>query len=834
MTLLVKSSLKVLLLAGAVFGISLTAPADEAGERALGDKAFQADDYHRAVSFYESALALADAGNKPEAWAENALRLGRAKLFTGDFDGAAKILDEFRKRNPVLSAGTLPGDLMAARGDFDGALKFFSALEKSTYESLALEAKFRKGCVLAGKKMYAGALKTFEELLAFEPAKNYDFYRLLRREYIYVLIKSGNLAKANEVIEKVKKSDSSPELKIIEHLALTSAGNIKVFKDVWEKLLFGETPRPQLRIVELLTSAADIADKDGDDALAIMMLKRALDYAPGERVRQELFKRIINLQSSCDIPGAGETAAEYISVFPDAADSGKVVINVAKLLTANKLHKKALDMLTRIVNNNKVSVADRMSAADTGIAVAEAAKDTQSALFLYGFLIKNSSDTASAVRNMRRYAGYLQRINDLKGSQIQLINAVSKAAGSEKDELLYMLLEVSSAIGDDAKILQTSNILLESKVPLHLACAGYEIGRLEEKNGKYAAARENFLRAAKINDGGKYSVPATYSAALMAFKMKDFRTAADEFVSFAAKNGSLAHAADALYLAADAFNRTGNAAKAREYSEVLLKKYPSSKVSAFKIMQLASERADAGDIHGAVSELEELENSFASDSAIVSEAMLMRARCARRTGNNEAALKISLLIMQNHPLVRAAAEAAMIAGDSEYAMAHYSEAEKYYRRAGNAGGITGEVAAGKLADCQISGFNAKTRTSLAETIELCDKLTTSAKLPGIRLNARYKLGLCHELTGNFEAALQAYEKVIYDALHNKAQGIPVERQWCQRAMESALELLQSKRSSRSLQRGMRLISNMETLGFGGADFDTLRRDFRKKISSKRR
>ena len=108
----------------------ITVAADELSEKRLGDAALSVGDYRNAISSYESALVLANDANNAEIWAESALKLGFARLCDGNLTGARAIYNEFRRRNPLRSAGTLHGDLLAAEGKYLEAERFFSTLMK--------------------------------------------------------------------------------------------------------------------------------------------------------------------------------------------------------------------------------------------------------------------------------------------------------------------------------------------------------------------------------------------------------------------------------------------------------------------------------------------------------------------------------------------------------------------------------------------------------------------------------------------------------------------------------------------------------------------------------
>ena len=103
--------------------------ADEEAQRRLGDVAFYAGDYRNAVSCYTSAMKLADEEKNADAWAASALNLATASLHLGEKERAREIYEEFRKRNPLRSAGTLEGDLLAAEGKYAEAEKFLQELQ---------------------------------------------------------------------------------------------------------------------------------------------------------------------------------------------------------------------------------------------------------------------------------------------------------------------------------------------------------------------------------------------------------------------------------------------------------------------------------------------------------------------------------------------------------------------------------------------------------------------------------------------------------------------------------------------------------------------------------
>ena len=299
--------------------------ADEASQRRLGDAALYAGDYRNAISSYRSALTLADREGNPDGWAASALNLGVALLHNGDTEAARKIYEEFRRRYPLRSAGTLPGDLLVAEGKYDEAEKFFRSLLAGDTTS-ADATTFSLATMYMKTGNPAKAYKLFASLAA---KKDSPWHQSAVNEMIYALIRQKKPAEAVAKIGAIPPAERNVDVELLLYMAEAHSGKISNLKKNFQPFLEKMPPSPHIRVLEMLSTAADAADRAGDHAFASDILRQAGKFTMEKSIRQELHRRLILNALKYDLKEAAAEVRSFASQYPDAADRAQAVLKVA-------------------------------------------------------------------------------------------------------------------------------------------------------------------------------------------------------------------------------------------------------------------------------------------------------------------------------------------------------------------------------------------------------------------------------------------------------------------------------------------------------------------------
>jgi thioredoxin-like negative regulator of GroEL len=226
-------------------------------EHKLADTAYAAGDYANAVSGYRSATRLADEQKDVEQWARSALKLADSMLRHGDINGARGIYQEFRQRNPLRSAGTLPGDLLSAEGKYVDAEKFLIALEQSNPE-FADAALFSRGMV----KMRSGDIAEAYKIFAGLAKRTSPWAQQARYEMIYALIHLGKSGEALAELGNIPAAERSGYWELYHFLIDAHSGKCAELKKNFDKFIEKQPSYPAARLMELLAAAANAAVKN--------------------------------------------------------------------------------------------------------------------------------------------------------------------------------------------------------------------------------------------------------------------------------------------------------------------------------------------------------------------------------------------------------------------------------------------------------------------------------------------------------------------------------------------------------------------------------------------
>ncbi len=810
-----------------IYGVAVAA--DELSEKRLGDAALSVGDYRNAIASYESSLILADDAGNSEIWAESALKLGFARLCDGNLTGARAIYNEFRRRNPLRSAGTLPGDLLAAEGKYKEAELFFTTLIAND-PVLADAATFSRGMLKLRTGNLPEAYKLFM-LLAEKSSSDLKYPAV--NEAVYILIRMGKAAAAFAELGRIPADKRNSEWELLRYFAEAESGKVDEFKSVFNTFMEKQPPRPHSRLVELLSAAGRTAVKNGDDQFAVECLTHAVEFAQEEALKRELLRRLINVYAEKSPLQALQQAEKYVSLFPSADDSATVLLNIGKLLVEKGEYGKAFQIFQQASQNSLLKEHDRLSGAAEAISVAEKIRKSPDVTSFYRMLT-TQTDVKKRLFWQVQYSRYLEKHKKYAEAQKVLQQALETAPAEMKEKQHFDLLNFFIRTGDTSGVRREADFLAGSMKPLYQATANFELGKIYEQQGDFAESRKFYLSAGKFTDT-PLMMPALFSAAIMAYKMQQYSVAAGELETLAEKYPDYSRSPEALFHAFEAYSSAGNSKAGAAVAEKLKKHYAQSDALAVFFIRQALQRGNEGDLSGAIADLEKVEETFAK-SALAQEAAMHKAIFLERYGSSDEALKIFIELLSGKGSVQIAAESAIRAGEILSRRNKFTEAKKLFTLAAekNASPLFSDVAQIRAVDCVLAQ-NSADQALLKETAVKCEKIAAGTKFPEIRLQALYKLGLVREQSGEYEKAVSAYEKLIYAALDIRKNGVNPDPQWCIRAVESALQLISGNRRMGALQRGMQLIDRFSTLKVVDAEeISQLKKSFRNQLKTRRR
>ena len=805
--------------------------ADEAAQRRLGDAAFYAGDYRNAISSYTSALVLADRENDPDGWAASALNLGVAYLHNGNIAGARLIYDEFRRRYPLRSAGTLPGDLLAAEGKYQEAEEFFRALLKSDPQA-ADATSFSLAAMYMKTGQVEKACRIFGEL-----AKKQDspWHISAINENIYALIRLGRYPDAIATVGSIPVEKRNADVELLLYLAEVNSGNIANLKKNFREFLDKMPPVPHVRLMELLSRASDEAYRKKDYRFAVDALRGALGFASDPAVKQQLHRQLIKILLPVEPEKEVSEVLSYLRLYPDASDRMDLLLYAANKLHEKQLYAPALELYYTGAAGN-FTMDEKVRAVSGAVTTAEAVKDFAALKRCNDFLNANLPLSAQLPWQLR-YAAFLEK-NGKKDQALaklsllwqQLADAkLVKEAERAALELMNFHLRNKDLVSGG----KWADKLEKSSIPAYAAAAAVVNGRLLESQTRYESAREKFLAAVKAGD--TETVPeAKFMAALMAYKSFDYPAAAAEFADCAVKFPEFFRAPEALFMAADIYSSINNTVKADAAADLLQQKYPRSQALAALVLRNASERGYSGDHAGAVRELEELEKNF-KGAPVAEEAMLLRAVFLDKSGDSAGAMALfKKLHNSSRDVLRA--ESMLRSSDILFRQEKLSEAKAGFLAAAAAapGTVFSDIAAGRAGDCDLAGKTLPAPDVLSNCAANFLELAKKTAFPQLRLQAYCKAGIANEQAGKAAEALKCYEQTIYAAQDMINQGLIPEPQWCVRSCEAALHILAVTGESGALQRGLRLIERTGSLMIPEPGFAVRMKDnFRKQLKQRR-
>lgn len=816
---------------GLLFLFGAPASADEATERRLGDDAFASGDYENAARFYSSARVLA--GGNLREWGADTLALARTRLHAGDLEEARRLLEEFRSKLPAESAGLLPGQLLLAERRYPEAESFFRSLRKSASDPATVGAarlalaftRLRKGDPAGAAGEYA-AIETENADL---PAVARD----ARLGRIYALLQAGRQEEARQLFEERRFADEAPrEYVQLEAAAALKRKDLKAFLSSWETLEKNPRRYPDALMFDLASEGADLAAGAGDSAFAGRLLNTAFELAGNDQERQNILRRLINLQAKSDPVRAAATLERYLDFFPDAPDRTSLLMQGARLLAGAGRNPEAIALFARITGDNRIPVRFRLEAAQEAAELARRSGDAATELRMLRYLVEQAETPAQRQRgNYLLGEHYFREKNYAKAEEF--FRKVEKEGGEQSEAARYWLLHSLFHLKRYKDALPVATQLHDSKNPEYAAEADYYRALLLEKNGELAAARSEYQKFIMLHPKSARVPAATYSAADLAYRQREFAAAAGGFRRYAELAPKAEDAPVALYRAVQAAYFGGMAGEMALALSALDNGYPDSPGAVEARLQIAGSLLRDGRPDEAEKMIQLLASSRrAADPEVAAELLYLRAGLAVAREKPEEALKLYREILDRYVTSGFGADAAFAAGGLLADSGDYAEALKFYRRAKELrpSGVFGDACSGRIADCRYSLYSETLDPAdLAAAVDLYRKLSEKAGDGRIRLQSLYKLGKSLELSGESGAALAAYDRLLYLARDQRRSGISPDPVWTGKAAYAACLAYLKEGSPQGAASALRAMAMLKELNLPvGEEFDRIREEIKRK------
>ncbi len=824
---------------GALFFAS-TQPlcADESSERRLGEEALAAGDYRSAAGFFAAARKLA--GNDADKWGRNTLSLADVKLREDNLEEAKRLLDEYRNRLPLRTAGMLPGQILMAEKRYQEAEDFFTTLaSEATDPNDACAAGIGVGEAKLRRGDLKGALEKFEQI----ENENADLPQWARKAHearIYALIESGELDAAAKLLQagKFRSDDPTQWTRLELFLHLRSKAFAK-FNQSWQELRKPGWKNPDTVLQLLAVGGARLATESKQLKAAAELWQDAFNLADTDPERQTALRELINLQAETEPQQAAETIRQYLSYFPDAPDRAGLLMRGARLLTRTGDGKQAIEFYSRITGDNRIPSSSRLAAAREAAVAATQAKLPAAAETMFRYLIDQAETSTQKLEGHLLLGEHFFRQGTF-AEAVKQLQTVSDANGANAESARFWLLQSLIPLDRYDEAAPIAEKLRDAKEPKHRIAAEYFRAYLLEKRGQSAAARSEYERFLILHPESKFVPAAMLAAAELALTLRDFPAAANGFFRYAAQTPTPADAPRALYLAMQAGSFGDRQDEVEKALKLLDEKFPNSTAGIEARLQLADNLQASGNNSAAEAQLAELEKREAAvkNPEVAAEILYRRAKIAAALKTPEEARKMLETLLKDHPASSFAPDAALLAGNIESDAGRYPTALAFYTKARELqpNGLFGQIATGRVADIRYSIY-AETLdpADLKVAAELYEELAQNESNPLLMLQSFYKLGKCRELSDDPEGALEAYNRVLYQALDQKRNGITPDPAWTGKAAYAAALIYLKPGTPTGARNAQRVIWILEELQLPtGEDFARIRQEIQRKYKLQRK
>lgn len=783
-----------------------------------------------AEKLYSKAMELGS--DDLHLWGNCVLRLGTLALQQEDISGAKAMLEKFRKRIPAGSAGTLPGEIMAAENDLAGAEKEFRALIANKDIS-STHARYCLAGVLMRSRRFAEALEIYTSLLkSGEPVgRKAEYARIL------LLLETGKFTEAEEFIEKALLNGKDRNFEKLRLLCAIKKGDLEFLKKNW-KLGEHELLRSDEFMCSLAEAAAELAAKKGEFKFAAERCEEAFAFASKPETKRDIIRKLFDNCAHFDAQTAAQTAEKYSKLFPEASDRALLLIKSGELLTAAGKPQEAVKVFSSVVDEKEFTPEERCSAAFGGAAAAEAAGVWSDVESLFEKCVSLSSSPSSRDEAKLKYAGFFMRRREFARADAILSElAAGERLNSTKELAAYRLLQSKSMQNAlSGKELSFAETLSRSENKTYAEFAAFVTAEIFLITGKKSAeVRRKYLDFISAYPESQYVSQSHFQAARLAGKEGNYAAAAKEFVAFADKYPKHPNTGAARFFALDYFCRAGMRAEAEQELKKLSTLSGGDDAFTAGVLTLSEYLLGENKAKEALTLVLDYSSEGKNPQLNSrSDIIFLTARIHFRLGEFDLALsgldKMEKLSADRTVL----AEANLLAGNIRCDIYNdFVSAEKNFLRAHELvkEGVFGSAVAGRLADCRYSIYlQNNDKEVLASAEELYRQIAETAPVADMQVQAMYKAGRCHEAAGDKEKALEDYEETLNFALTLRQSGVVPNQTWCERAAYSAIEIALSDEELTDGSKAEQLLWIYRKLGYENStrDFKTLQMKVRER------
>ncbi|MBO5991933.1 MAG: tetratricopeptide repeat protein, partial [Lentisphaeria bacterium] len=505
-------------------------------------------------------------------------------------------------------------------------------------------------------------------------------------------------------------------------LLLVKEGKLEEFKKSWK--INADDIRQDSFILELLLSAAELAEKKQDDRFAAQLYEQAYAFASNQDKQREVISRLFAVCANYDVQLAAETAERYAELFPAASDRALMLMQSGRLLASKKMYERAVEVFTKVASDRENLLVERRAAAFEGAAAAEKGGLFKQADTLCNMQIELSPDAVNRRKARLRYAEFLLRRKQYeKSDEILYGLAASPHWTKEREVAMYLLLQSKSHRNQlKAEYSKFADYLAGSSNKSYAESGAFfsaEISRISDVPDDQS--RRKYLDFVKRYPASKFVPQAKFHAARLAGRGGTYPAAAAEFVSFADTFPEHSNAGAARFIALDYFCRAGMTKDALRQLEALSSEKSFNTAFVAGLLTLSEHLSSGNQAAEALALIDKMTSN--ADKAEIKQrpyVLFARARVLIKLERFRDAVAELDKLLAAHPDSAEAAEASFIAGNIRCdKFLDFEQAEKNFARALelNPGGIFGDSASGRLADCRYALYQQSNDVKLLDSAD---------------------------------------------------------------------------------------------------------------------